>query len=135
VLLLDGHQSRMKLPFLEYINNPNHLCTVCLGVPYSTHIWQVGDAPQLNGYFKMALTKAKSKYLTYRDLDNKKFVPSDIIPLINMAWEKCFARVKPAKHAILLIIYSSIILNCVELTIIQQPTQQTIVTTLLVHPL
>jgi hypothetical protein len=101
VLLLDGHQSRMKLPFLEYINDPKHLWTVCLGVPYGTHIWQVGDAPQLNGCFKMALAKAKRKYLTFRDTENKKFVPTDVIPLVNMAWERSFARSTPAKHAII----------------------------------
>jgi hypothetical protein len=33
VLLLDGHQARMKLPFLKYIINPNRLWVVCLGVP------------------------------------------------------------------------------------------------------
>jgi hypothetical protein len=41
VLLLDGHHSRMKLPFLKYINHVDHLWTVCLGVPYGTHLWQV----------------------------------------------------------------------------------------------
>jgi hypothetical protein len=69
VLLLDGHQSRMKLHFLLFIN-ANHLWTVYLGVPYGTHIWQVGDAPQLNGCFKMAPAKAKRKYLIFRVTDN-----------------------------------------------------------------
>jgi hypothetical protein len=39
-LLLDGHHSRLKLPFLRYINDDNHPWTVCLGVPYGTHLWQ-----------------------------------------------------------------------------------------------
>jgi hypothetical protein len=69
-LLLDGHHSRMKLPFLKYINDPAHLWQVCLGVPYGTHIWQVADALELNGCFKMALTKAKRYYLTFRDEKN-----------------------------------------------------------------
>jgi len=40
-LLLDGHWSRFKLLFLEYINNPMHTWKVCIGVPYGTSIWQV----------------------------------------------------------------------------------------------
>jgi hypothetical protein len=58
-LLLDGHGSRMMLPFLDYVNNPNHKWRVCFGAPYATHLWQVGDASSLNGVFKTELTRAK----------------------------------------------------------------------------
>jgi hypothetical protein len=51
-LLLDGHHSRLRIPFMEYIHDPAHPWVVCLGVPYGTHLWQVADAPQLNGSFK-----------------------------------------------------------------------------------
>jgi hypothetical protein len=54
-LLLDWHQSRFQLPFLCYINNEAHLWMVCLGDPYGTHIWQVGDSSEQNGCFKMDL--------------------------------------------------------------------------------
>jgi hypothetical protein len=51
-LLLDGHQS-------------------CIKLPYGTHLWQVGDSSEQNGSFKMALYKAKKNYLTYRDVDDQ----------------------------------------------------------------
>ena len=57
--LLDGHGSRIELPFLEYINDPLHLWCLCLGVPYGTDIWQVGDALEQNGTYNMLTTTAK----------------------------------------------------------------------------
>jgi len=36
--LLDGHGSRIQLPFLEYVNNALHLWCACIGVPYSTDL-------------------------------------------------------------------------------------------------
>jgi hypothetical protein len=99
-LLLDGHHSRTRLPFLRYINDDAHPWTVCIGVPYGTHLWQVADAPQLNGSFKINLTKAKREYIKYKELNNRKFCPSDCIPLINMAWYNSFANVEYAKKAI-----------------------------------
>jgi hypothetical protein len=99
-LLLDWHHSRTRLPFLKYINDDNHPWMVCIGVPYGTHLWQVADAPQLNGSFKQNLTKAKREYIKFKELDNKKFCPTDCIPLINRAWDKSFAQVDYAKKAI-----------------------------------
>jgi hypothetical protein len=40
-LLLDGHQSCMIVPFLQYIHGAGHEWVCCIGVPYATHIWQV----------------------------------------------------------------------------------------------
>ena len=57
--LLDGHGSRVELPFLEYINDPLHLWCVCLGVPYGTDLWQVGDSAEQNGTYNMLTTAAK----------------------------------------------------------------------------
>jgi hypothetical protein len=37
-LLLDGHQSRFEIPFLEYITNKEHEWQVCIGVPYGTSL-------------------------------------------------------------------------------------------------
>jgi len=34
--IVDGHGSRLELPFLNYINDPEHEWCVCLGVPYGT---------------------------------------------------------------------------------------------------
>ncbi len=61
-LLCDGHHSRLELPFLNYINDKAHEWTVCIGVPYGTHLWQVHDSEELNGTFSSALTKAKREY-------------------------------------------------------------------------
>ena len=36
--LLDGHSSRVEHPFLEYVNNPEHLWCACIGVPYGTDL-------------------------------------------------------------------------------------------------
>ena len=38
-LLLDGHGSRLEMPFLQYINNPEDHWVVCLGVPYGIALW------------------------------------------------------------------------------------------------
>ena len=57
-LLLDGHGSHFRLPFLEYINDDQHKRTVCIGIPYGTNLWQLGDSLQQNGAFKIALKKA-----------------------------------------------------------------------------
>ena len=65
-LLLDGHGSRLELPFLEYINDmgeEGHKWRVCIGVPYGTSFWQVGDSAEQNGSFKMAMVRAKTKLL------------------------------------------------------------------------
>ena len=35
-LLFDGHQSRLGLTFLQYINTPSDYWVVCIGVPYGT---------------------------------------------------------------------------------------------------
>ena len=56
-ILLDGHGSRLNLPFLEYINYPDHIWKVCFGLPNGTAIWQVGDLPEQNGSWKMATKK------------------------------------------------------------------------------
>ena len=42
---------------------------VCLGVPYGTSYWQVGDSSDQNGSYKMAITKAKAK-LVERKIKN-----------------------------------------------------------------
>ena len=61
--MLDGHGSRLELPFLKYINDSTTEWCVCLGVPYGTAYWQVGDSKEQNGSFNMAMTDAKRKLL------------------------------------------------------------------------
>ena len=102
-LLLDGHQSRFHLEFLEYINDDLHRWNVCLGVPYGTSYWQIGDSSKRNGVFKMILTKEKAILFNTRiDKFNKAIhlQRCNIIPLVRKSWPKAFANVMSNKKAI-----------------------------------
>ena len=101
-LLLDGHGSRLEMPFLQYINNPKDHWVVCIGVPYGTALWQVGDSKEQNGSFNMAMTKAKDEMLEKKiELGLPDgIVETDMMPLINIAWDKSFARFQKNKKAI-----------------------------------
>jgi hypothetical protein len=33
----------------------------CIGVPYATHVWQIADASELNGLFKIELGQANQE--------------------------------------------------------------------------
>ena len=88
-VLLDGHGSRFGLEFLKYINEDSHRWSVCIGVPYGTAYWQIGDSTEQNGSFKLHLSKRKEMMVRLRqDFCGKsmQLVPTDIIPLINYAW-------------------------------------------------
>jgi hypothetical protein len=101
-LLLDGHGSRFELPFLDYINNPSSKWTVCIGVPYGTNLWQVGDSSQQNGAFKMCLTVEKHNLLEKKTklcLDSK-IERHDAVGLVHRAWLKSFVKVESNKRAI-----------------------------------
>ena len=102
VLLVDGHGSRFGLDFLEYINDPAHIWTVCIGVPYGTALWQVGDSKEQNGSYNIAITKAKDELLQEKDKKcmRAELQTYDIIPLVNKAWDKSFARTNKNKTAI-----------------------------------
>ena len=101
-LLLDGHGSRLELPFLNYINTPEDHWVVCLGVPYGTALWQVGDSKEQNGAFNIAFTKAKQDLLKFKikKMTDSSLRPTDLIPLINIAWNASFARKDTNKKAI-----------------------------------
>jgi hypothetical protein len=99
-LLLDGHHSRLNLSFLEYISNPDHLWRVCIGVPYGTHVWQVADSSELNGAFKIAMTKAKREYLLHKHSSQQSFCPTDLMPLLCQAWNNSFGKYKNGEKAI-----------------------------------
>ena len=102
-LLLDGHNSRFDLPFLEYIMDDAHRWTVCIGVPYGTAIWQVADSKEQNGSYKIALTRAKKQMLDAKlalHIEPASLCATDIIPLVNQAWSLSFARVELNKKAI-----------------------------------
>lgn len=99
-LLLDGHHSRLELSFLDYIVDPDHEWVVCIGVPYGTHLWQVGDSEAQNGSFSSAVAKAKEQIFRCKPDNNKNFCSTDIIPIINMAWQDSFFRSEASKRAI-----------------------------------
>ena len=102
-LLLDGHQSRFELPFLEYITNKRHEWQVCIGVPYGTSLWQVADSKEQNGSYKISLARAKKTFLEKKlsmFIDPPSLVATDIIPLVNKAWSDSFSRIEKNKKAI-----------------------------------
>ena len=100
-LLLDGHQSRFDIPFLDYVHDPEHEWVCCLGVPYGTHLWQVADSSQLNGNFKVCLTKNKKKFFEIKRALNKNFDQQDIIPLINHSFHQSYGNTAGARKAML----------------------------------
>ena len=102
-LLLDGHRSRLEYSFLEYVCNPDHEWVICIGVPYGTAVWQVGDSPEQNGSFNMASVVRKREIVNEQDkymCDRPTISAHDIIGIINYAWSKSFARVDSNKKAI-----------------------------------
>ena len=102
-LLLDGHRSRLELPFLQYINTPKDHWVVCIGVPYGTAYWQVGDSKEQNGSFNIAITQAKQDLLETKDtlgLYDEGIVDTDLMPIINSAWKRSFGRVDKNRNAI-----------------------------------
>jgi hypothetical protein len=89
-LLLDkNHGSRFDYQsFLKYINEPETKWNVCIGVPYGTSYWQVGDSNEQNGCFKMALTRHKRKLLNKKEEQREEFAiykPDIVYLLVAMA--------------------------------------------------
>ena len=86
-LLVDAHGSRLSLQFLSYINDDKHKWSVCIGVPYGTHLWQVADAEQLNGELTRLFAIAKEKLL--RKKTHHGLAPSitrtDVMPMFSGA--------------------------------------------------
>jgi len=101
-LILEGHGSRFDLLFLEYINNPEHNWSVCIGVPYGTLYWQVGDSTEQNGCYKMAITKAKRELLTKKADHRQEFSLNkvDIVGIVSTAWDESFGQVTSNRTAI-----------------------------------
>ena len=63
--LFDAHDSRLQVPFLRYVNNPQHRWIFCIGLPYGTHKWQVGDSKEQNGSYKVEWTREKAILVQY----------------------------------------------------------------------
>jgi hypothetical protein len=99
-LLIDGHQSRTMLPFLRYVNHPDHLWWACIGVHMQLILWHPHDSLDFNGTFKIKLYKTKQEYLKERPYNMKKYVPSDIILIINRCWPHKLGNKRFARNAI-----------------------------------
>ena len=70
--------------------DPKHRWTVCIGVPYGTHIWQFGDASEMNGSFKIFFYRAKQELILFKQSRRQPatFTATDVIPLVNKSWDK-----------------------------------------------
>jgi hypothetical protein len=92
-LLLDGHGSHFKLEFLKYINTTEHKWNCCIGLPYGTSYWQVGDSSEQNGCFKMPLTRAKQQMVSQKNDSGLEYTinKEDIVGLVQEAWKGSFA--------------------------------------------
>ena len=99
-LILDGHHSRLELPFLQYINNPETEWRCCIGVPYGSHFWQVADSNECNGSFKTNIYKFKQSMYDCKPEGKRGFKDSDIIPIVNHAFDKSFGKIDSVKKAI-----------------------------------
>ena len=92
MLVVDGHQSRLDPLFIKYINDPGHKWKICFGVPYATVLWQVGDASEQNGKFKIEWYLAKGHLMTFKFdlLLPRQLHATDIIPLLNKVFHKSY---------------------------------------------
>ena len=102
-MLLDGHQSRFDLELLRYVNTYPHRWNVCIGVPYGTALWQVGDSSKQNGTFNINLTDVKCTMLQTRinQLQHAmQLVQTDIIPMVNLSYPGLFGNRRTNKKAL-----------------------------------
>ena len=97
-ILLDGHGSRLQLPFLEYTNSSTNdkqrKLMFTLGTKNSADVWQVGDSCHQNGCWKMAMNVEKDALLHFKHrhaFESTDFDRCDIVPLIKRACKKYFS--------------------------------------------
>jgi hypothetical protein len=71
---------------------------VNIGVPYGTHIWQVADLSQVNGLFKTKIGETKCEYNELKGTQSLSM--SDIVPIVNTAFDQSFCDAVNTRHAI-----------------------------------
>ena len=105
-MLIDGHSSRLDPKFLTYINNCNHQWKVCLGVPYLTSLWQVGNSKEKKGTFKGEWYRAKTSLYEYKADFNfeLKIMQEDVMPLLNRIFEKSYGHVESNLRGYLILV-------------------------------
>jgi hypothetical protein len=101
-LLLDGHDSRFDIEFLKYIRDDNHPWSVCIGLPYGTHLWQVGDSNAQNGNYKHFEREYKDILVEHKQKRQLPLTmkPTGIIPIVMYAWNRSFAVLTNNQKAI-----------------------------------
>ena len=66
---------------------------VGIGLPNGTHEWQPADGTQKNGMFKCTWVGEKDRLVVFKTAMgmNAQVATHDIMPLVNLCWEKSFA--------------------------------------------
>ena len=60
MLIVDGHGSRFEgAKLMKYALDDQHKWEIHIGVPYGTGLWQLGDAVEQNGCFKVECYREK----------------------------------------------------------------------------
>ena len=88
---------------MKCVNGPEDHWIACIGVPYSTALWQMKDSKEQNGSFNKAITREKQKLLELKDtigVQNDGMIDTDLMPLINRSWIESFARVDKNRNII-----------------------------------
>ena len=86
VILLDSHDSRLQLPFLCYLNDPDTKWSAGISVPYGTILWQVGYSDKINENNKLVSYFRKSKIVHQKSVlgqSNVNLFWTDVIPPMN----------------------------------------------------
>ena len=76
---------------------------MCIVVLYGTAYWQLGDSKDKSGTFKIFITCKKQfmiEKIVRAGLSGLQMMPTDIISLVNKAWEVSFRRVRTNKNSI-----------------------------------
>ena len=94
MLILDGHQSRLDPQFVDYKKEKGHKWKICLGVPYATTLWQVGDASEQNGFVKSEWYREKAKLLVWKSEHGlpRAIRPEDVMPIMNRIFFKAYGN-------------------------------------------
>ena len=85
VLIADGNHRRLHPDFVKYVNYEAHPWRILFGVLYATVLWQMGDASEQNGKFKVKWYNIKLKWMQWKDDINLSIAlrATDITPLMN----------------------------------------------------
>ena len=102
VLIVDGYQSRLDPKFVEYINDEVNQWKVCLGVPYATTLWQVGNASEQNGMVKLEWFREKIALLLWKNEHDLPCAirPEDVMHLLNEIFFKAYENVIANRMAV-----------------------------------